>query len=71
MLHGRGTVPVEDKLRWINEQFARKGLEVRLRREEVIAIILHAGPVYVIYNACAVMVTPELLRCCSVVRMQT
>jgi hypothetical protein len=43
MLHGRVMVSVEDKLRWINEQFANKGLEVRLRREEVIAVILYTG----------------------------
>ena len=49
MLHGRITVSVEDKLRWSNEQFANNGLEVRLR-EEVIAIILYTGPMYVIYN---------------------
>ena len=41
---------VEDKLRWINEQFADKGLEVRLRREEVIAVILYTGPMYMMYN---------------------
>jgi ankyrin repeat protein len=50
MLHGRVTVSVEDKLRWSNEQFAKKGLEVRLRREEVIAVTLYTGPMYVIYN---------------------
>ena len=50
MLHGRNTVSVEDKLRWINEQFAKKGLKVRLRREEVIAVILYTGPMYMIYN---------------------
>ncbi|MFN9999928.1 MAG: hypothetical protein ACK559_02255, partial [bacterium] len=50
MLHGRIIVPVEDKLRWINEEFAKKGLDVRLRREEVIAVILYTGPMYMIYN---------------------
>jgi hypothetical protein len=50
MRHGRITVQVQDKLRWINEQFAKKGLEVRLRREEVIAVILYTGPMYMIYN---------------------
>ena len=50
MLHGRVTVSVEEKLRWSNEQFAKKGLEVRLRREEVIAVILYTGPMYMIYN---------------------
>ncbi len=50
MLHGRIMVSVEDKLLWINEQFAKKGLEVRLRREEVIAVILYTGPMYMIYN---------------------
>jgi len=50
MLHGRVMVSVEDKLRWINEEFAKKGLDVRLRREEVIAVILYTGPMYMIYN---------------------
>jgi ankyrin repeat protein len=50
MLHGRIMVSVEDKLCIINEQFAKKGLDVRLRREEVIAVILYTGPMYMMYN---------------------
>jgi hypothetical protein len=50
MLHNRIMVPVEEKLRWINEQFAKKGLKMRLRREEVIAVTLYTGPMYMIYN---------------------
>jgi hypothetical protein len=44
MLHGRVMVSVEDKLQC--EQARKAGL----RREEVIAIILYTGPMYMIYN---------------------
>jgi hypothetical protein len=50
LLHGRIMVPIDEKLRLINEQFAKKGLEVRLRREEVIAVVLYTGPMYMLYN---------------------
>jgi ankyrin repeat protein len=50
MAHGRVTVPVEEKLRRINRQFAKKGLEMRLRWEEVIAVVLYTGPMYMLYN---------------------
>jgi hypothetical protein len=44
MLHGRVMMSVEDKLQCAQ---ARKA---GLRREEVIAIILYTGPMYMIYN---------------------
>jgi ankyrin repeat protein len=44
MLHGRVTALVEDKLQCAQ---ARKA---KLRREEVIAVILYTGPMYMIYN---------------------
>ncbi len=50
MLNGRVMVSVEEKLLWINEQFAAKGLDVKLRREEVIAVVLYTGPMYMLYN---------------------
>ena len=50
MAHGRVAVQVEEKLRWINEQLASSGLKVRLRREEVIAVVLYTGPMYMLYN---------------------
>jgi hypothetical protein len=50
MAHGRIMVQVEDKLRRINEEFAKKSLETRLRREEVIAVVLYTGPMYMLYN---------------------
>ncbi len=52
MLNGRVMVSVEQKLLWINEQFEKKGLKkFKLRREEVIAVVLYTGPMYVIYNS--------------------
>jgi len=45
MLHGRSIARVEDKLQCCQ---ARKA---GLRKEEVIAIILYTGPMYIIYNS--------------------
>jgi ankyrin repeat protein len=44
MMHGRVTVSVEEKLK------SREAVQAGLRREEVIAVILYTGPMYMIYN---------------------
>jgi ankyrin repeat protein len=44
MLHGRVIALVEDKLQ------SSKARKAKLRREEVIAVLLYTGPMYMIYN---------------------